>query len=190
MAIRPLDQQFEPDTVKWINKLIERLSNMRYPEGVSSYYAKDLQVCLEAGALLSSLHLAVTLTEVIVRSLVIAYAMETLGPDIRKVQPTVETRLEEQRYSGFPGLLDSLVENDHFDSEDAKNVKWIYDHVRIPILHGLPGRFSRQYDPGWGMISKLLRWPGPTGASDFERIIEQETIRIIDLLIEIFERNL
>jgi hypothetical protein len=62
--IRPLEDQFEAETVARIREAADRASARQMPDGVSRYYRSELVQLLEAGTLLGALHVAASLLEI------------------------------------------------------------------------------------------------------------------------------
>ncbi len=74
--IRGYEEQFDDEKVQIIRKLIENVNSLSFPAGVSRYYAVNLAICLEAGALLGALQVAASLLELYVREVVIDFASQ------------------------------------------------------------------------------------------------------------------
>lgn len=195
--IRKLDEQFESDTVKQIRSLIERLESIPFPEGASNYYAKELCYCLEAGALLASLHIAGALLEVTIRSLIVQRSMEAKSQrppeEDRQDIPTLEEELEERKDLSFYELCDTLVQHGFFDAEDAERAKDLYREVRIPIHHGLPIRYTRLHTGRVGRVTRLvLRIMGQEmmmSASAFEEAVLDTSLKKIKQVVRVLHRN-
>ena len=69
--IRGFEEQFEGKTVDDIRQLLARIDSFSFPSGVSRYYAVDLSLCLQAGALLGALQVVASLLEIFVREIVL-----------------------------------------------------------------------------------------------------------------------
>jgi hypothetical protein len=190
-GLRPIEKQFEPEKAQRIRKLMQRAETLRrtVPEGATSYYFAELCITLEAGSLLGSLHLAATTLELFVRALIIdrvssagtsgSTAMDTL---------TYQEQLEENRALGFGKMLDHLVSVGLFRSEDAERAKRYYQDVRTPLAHGLLERFICGR-PGESNLWRLFGPGGFTGASNFEKVIDDYALDHIEVAIGIIERN-
>lgn len=182
--VRPLEEQFNAETVKSIRSLIDRTCALNFPDGSSRYYAVELAHCLEAGVLLGSLHVAASLLELVVRGI----AIERLG---QATQEPIdwEHRLEEMRHLGFKKLVDHLVEADLFAEDDGNAAKKFYDAVRIPVHHGLPGRYVAVHDEIIAAMKPLLGFSMPTSSRDLEDVIERFAVSQIESVVGIIERN-
>ena len=182
--IRPLDQQFDVETARSIRALIDRIGRIELPDGSSRYYAVELGHCLEAGLLLGSLHVAASLLELVVRGTIV----ERLA--LAQTKPTDwEHRLEEMRHLGFPRLVDNLVDVGLFEKGDGDSAKDFYKAVRIPIHHGLPGRYVTHHDETAAFVKKLVGISMTTTARDFENVIEDFAVPQIETVVGIIERN-
>lgn len=182
--IRPLDQQFNVETVRSIRALIDRIERLDLPKGSSRYYAVELTHCLEAGLLLGSLHVAASLLELVVRG--------TIAERLALAQPKPtdwEYRLEEMRHLGFSKLIDHLVDAGLFEKADGDSAKDFYNTVRIPIHHGLPGRYVTCHNETMVFLKRLIGTSMPTSSHDLEDVIEDFAVPQIDSVVSIIERN-
>lgn len=84
-------------------------------------------------------------------------------------------------------LLTHLVDVGLFDPSDKELAEAFYRHVRVPILHGLTGRFVENcLEPAEGL--EALGISGAEGWT-FEETIEDQAISLVEGLISILERN-
>lgn len=183
MGIRTLDQQFGKRKADEVRALIGRFKALEYPEGVSRYYAVDLQTTLEAGALLGSLCVGSSLLEVVVRELVLQYAQSAARPSI-DLQPSLEAK----KNVGFCRVVDKLSEAGLIDGTCTDSAKEFYESTRIPILHGLPRRFTDSNAVGVSLA--IMRPPignEPVSSRDLEEVLEESAFKHIETLAEILE---
>lgn len=185
---RPLESQFEPESVKEIRKLISRINVLSLPPGSSRYYAVELMRCLENGLLLAGIHLAAALLELVVRALIAQRIDESrkasaFSADTR----SVERALEDKRDISFAGLVDALCKAGLFEQDDAEKAKDFYRSVRIPIHHGLPNRFYRGHTDEF--LADLWSF-GPLPGRQFEDVIEEHALKHIAAAVGIIERNI
>jgi len=191
---RTLKQQFAPEKVEEIHALIRRIDRLSLPGGSSRYYAVELSDCLQAGLLLASVHLAASLLELVVRGIVLERAGSAFPSGPRNpsdlARGSLEHRMEEMRNLGFAKMVDHLVEVGLFDSEDGQLAKALYRTVRIPLHHGLVGRFVKQHDPIYNTLEEFFGafWPTTT-SGNFEEVIEDSALPILDTVVGILERN-
>jgi hypothetical protein len=185
---RGFEEQFEGNTIIKIRELLQRIEslNINIPHGVSRYYRVDLSLCLEAGALLGALHVAASLLEITIREMVIEYAQEAL-PENKKIN--LQKELEEKRHLGFKSLVDELKAFELFDPKDADLAKQFYNDIRIPIHHGLSRRFVSKHNDFMGILEEASGGAYQTSMHDFERVIEEESLNLIETAIGIIERN-
>ena len=191
---RNFEQQFESQTVERVRTLLDRVSRLQVPKGVSRYYAVDLDLCLRGGALLGALHMAASLLEIVVREMVIEYATEAQSSEQRS-NVNLQRELEKKKDIGFKKLVEELRCAGLFDSKDAHEARQFYDAVRIPIHHGLPLRFveaNTDQIRETKLIGEIFGWDmrdAPAGMHDFEQAIEKRTLALIDTALGIIERN-
>lgn len=186
--IRGFEEQFEGETIQNVRDLLERIEAFSLPDGVSRYYAVDLSLCLQAGALLGALHVASSLLEIIVREMVIERASEAFS-DSHKIKGSLQKELEEKRKVGFKKLVDELATAGLFSKSDAEMAKQFYDDVRIPIHHGLPARFVNNNENFKSFLDDIFGFTSPTDMQDFERIIESNALTLVETAVGIIERN-
>jgi len=158
------------------------------PEGVSRYYAVDLSLCLQAGALLGALQIASSLLEIFVREIVIERASEAYS-DSQKLVGTLQKKLEEKRNVGFKQLVTELANSEVMSTEDAEIATKFYDDVRIPIHHGLPARFVRNTGSYQSFMESILGYTHQVNHRDFEEVIEENALALVDIAVGIIERN-
>lgn len=186
--IRGFEEQFEGETVKKIQDLLQRIEDFSLPKGVSRYYAIDLSLCLQAGALLGALHVASSLLEIVVREMVIERASEAVS-ESQKMKGSLQQELEEKRNVGFKQLVAELATAGLFSASDADLAKTFYDDVRIPVHHGLPARFVNNNENFKSFIDEIFGFAYPTGMRDFERVIESNALSLVETAVGIIERN-
>lgn len=186
--IRGFEEQFEGETVQSIRALLERIDTFALPDGVCRYYAVDLSLCLQAGALLGALHLASSLLEIIVREMVIERASEAYS-DSHKIKGSLQKELEEKRKVGFKQLVEELATAGLFSKSDSEMAKQFYDDVRIPIHHGLPARFVNNNENFRSILDEMFGFTFPTGMRDFEKVIESNALTLVETAVGIIERN-
>lgn len=189
--IRSLEQQFGQKHAAEIRKLADRARRLTVPQGSSRYFAVELAGCLEAGLLLAAGHVAASLLELAVRGIVLEHTSSALGRSNASgtgMEP-LERRLEEMRNLGFAQLVDQLREAGLFNPDDAELAKLSYQEVRIPIFHGLVGRYIEIHNPGLAAITQFLRAGPATDMSAFEEVVEPQALEYVGLVIGILERN-
>lgn len=186
--IRGFEEQFEEKTINDISKLLKRIKSFSLPTGVSRYYAVDLSLCLQAGALLGALQVASSLLEIFVREVVIERASEAYS-ESHKVVGALQKKLEEKKNVGFKQLVVELASSGEWSTADAEMAKQFYDDVRIPIHHGLPARFFHNIENYQSVMEALLGYTQQVTHRDFEKVIEENALALIDTAVGIIERN-
>jgi hypothetical protein len=123
--IRPLERQFEPDTVERIRALQRSLQSLPFEGRPARYLASEIVRCLEAGLLLAALQVALSLLELFFRDLLISIRFhqvsdgsDTLVGPWRKLDQISED-IEDGSRLDFYSILDELVESAVVDQEDA-----------------------------------------------------------------------
>ena len=186
--IRAYKKQFESEKVEKIDDIIKRIKRVKMPGSISKYYAHELVLCLQAGALLGSLCIASALLEIFVRELVIKYsALASSNSDLYKKEALLQKQLEEKRSLGFKQLTKALASYGLFLEDDAEQANEFYDSVRIPIHHGLPARFVEIHNDTIAILKEILTFP--ISMHEFEEVIEDRSLDLIEIAIGIIERN-
>lgn len=193
--IRDLEEQFEEETVERIRDLVEKLESVQFPAGASRIYAYELAYCLEAGALLASLHLAGSLLEISARHKILEMSIEAntnrTEKEIEKEEPTLEEKLEERKDLSFYDMCDALVEHAFWDPEDGKRAKEVYRSVRIPVHHGLPARFMKEHsDTTLLGLFRLSSGEMILSGGSFEESVHSNAIDIVEETAEVLDKNL
>ncbi|MDD2389514.1 MAG: hypothetical protein PHP23_07270 [Desulfobacterales bacterium] len=186
--IRGYEEQFKGKIVKQIQGLLCRINSIKLSQKVSRYYLVDLSLCLQAGALLGALHLSSTILELTIREMVIKLTTDAL-PKTNNNR-NIEKELEDKRHLGFSKLVEILESEGFFDSKDAELSLQFYKDVRIPLHHGLPRRFVSNHDDFlFDFHEKIFGGTYHTTMHDFERVIEEKSLSLIETAIGIIERN-
>lgn len=172
--IRPLEEQFNYEKVKQIRLLIEAFRELDIPSGAGTYFRYEIVRSLEAGLLLAAIELSASLLELVVRDLVAKLREKKEGP-LQKYGSYFSAfkrrlDLENDRRMMFLKLLDELESNAIITSENADPVRKFYKDVRIPLHHGLPGRYvsKSQQSPSDDLFAVMF-----TASDSFEDSIEQ-----------------
>lgn len=186
--IRGYEEQFEWNVVDNIRELIARIELLSFPSGVSRYYAVELSLCLQGGALLGALQVAASLLEIFVREIVIEQASEAYSESEKNIG-SLQEKLEQMKNIGFKKLVDELFSSGMWSRSDSELAKHFYDEVRIPIHHGLVARFVKNNVKYQSVIGDLFGYPKQIDHRDFEEIIEESALKLIDTALGIIERN-
>lgn len=143
---RPLEEQFEHETVERIRTLIATLNSLGDYEGAGRYYISEVKCCLECGLLLAALQVVASLLELFVRDLLIQHRMRTKTRDSNSSRHSTdlyERAVEENRQFTFGAIIRELQGQGVITVDDAESVRSFYKSVRVPLHHGLSRRYVR-----------------------------------------------
>lgn len=147
---RSLDEQFEAPKASKIRRIAEQFRSVANVGGGIRYFALEVVQCLQAGLLLSALHVASSLLELSVRKLLInrlfaeKRSSDDEGPMLNELLNDVEHEIEDREQLGFQAIVDKLKSLSVIEEEEAEKLKTFYSDVRIPIQHGITRRFVRE----------------------------------------------
>jgi hypothetical protein len=143
--LRPLEQQFEAETVARIHLLIAAIQALDVPYGPCRYYLSEIARSLDAGLFLAAVELSASLLELVARMLLIRIQEYDANPQTRNdPYPGLLRRqisIEYDRHMMFPQILNELESHDVIAAEDAAELRKFYNETRIPLHHGLSGRY-------------------------------------------------
>jgi len=186
--IRGFEEQFEKETKNKIRQLLKRINSFSLPAGVSRYYAVDLSLCLQAGALLGALQIASSLLEVFVREIVIELISEAFS-DNNKVVGKLQRELEEKKHIDFKKLIKELEKSEVISKDDASIATQFYDDVRIPIHHGLPARFVGKPSEARLFMDSIQGLTHQVTNRELEEVIEENALNLVGVAVGLIERN-
>ena len=178
MLLRPLEKQFEAQTVKKIREQIESFRKLNLPYGPCHYYVFEIMRALEAGLLLAAIELSASLLELSLRELVFinreksAIPNNEFGPFLGQSARRLD--LEYERKVMFTQLVDELESTGFASPSDTEPIKKFYKQTRIPIHHGLPGRYAAKSKecPSGDFFSVLFS----TNIHSFEDALEKSAL--------------
>ena len=184
MLLRPLEKQFEAQTVKKIREQIESFRKLNLPHGPCHYYAFEIMRALEAGLLLAAIELTASLLELSLRDLVFlnreknAIPNHEFGPIFGQSARRLD--LEYERNVMFTQLIDEIESAGLASSNDTEPIKKFYKETRIPIHHGLPGRYVAKSKecPSGDFFSVLFS----TEIHSFEDALEKSALDDLSLV--------
>ena len=139
---RSIEEQFEPDIALKLRLLQTRLEAVRTTGEASDYFIFEALSCLDRGLLLAALQLITAALELRAREILIQNTIADL-PDRRGPAHRIEISVEEDRGYLFYGVLAALEARGVISVEDRCKLKRIYQDIRIPLHHGIVGRYSR-----------------------------------------------
>jgi hypothetical protein len=136
--------------------------------------------------LLATLQLVTAALELRARELLIQYAIVDAKPPARReVADQIQISIEENRGYLFYGILSALETLGLIGMAERCQLKQIYQEIRIPVHHGIVGRYSRRQsleddDPVAAEILDALwaayRGHHTTSETDMESIVENHAV--------------
>ena len=186
--IRPLEEQFERDTVRRIRTLINAFEEIDLPSGPVRYMASEVRRCLEAGLLLAAVQVSAALFERFVRKLVI---LERVKDQPRRASTSLadlldraENEIEADRHLNVPHLIDELEQLTLLDDADAAAARAYYRDVAIPLQHALTGRYIRaQHVDGRKSVQDELGLSHCVQFFEFENTIEDHALEHLGVVV-------
>lgn len=191
--IRPLEKQFNKQTVRRIRKVQFRLQEIALLDGANNTYASELINTLEAGLLLSSVHITATFLESFARDLLLfSYVNELTDKRKRisarrKLLGLVEQELEEGKKPqwSFSNIMNKLVERKVITEAKALLLRQYYKDVRIPLHHGLSRRVINIEDDFFeAVFARIGR------SKQLESWIKEESLSIIEEIVLFMHENI
>jgi hypothetical protein len=147
MSLRTIDEQFEPDAVNLLRGFICRLEAIRGTNEASDYFVFETISCIKGGLVLASMQIAAAALELRAREILIQNSSLDSADD--EAAPfRLEIKTEEDRDLGFYGILGALERKKIISAADNQTLKDIYKNIRIPLHHGIVGRYYRSRDDG------------------------------------------
>ena len=152
----------------------------------SDYFIFEAVSCLDRGLLLATLQLVTAALELRARELLIQYAIAAAEPPARReVADQIQISIEQNRVYLFCGILSALEERGLIDVDERCQLKRIYQEIRIPLHHGIVGRYSRRgsADDDDSVVDSVLDalWAGyrghhTTSETDMESLVENYAV--------------
>jgi len=183
---RSIEEQFEPDVALKLRLLEGRLEAVRTTGRASDYFIFEAVSSLDRGLLLATLQLVTAALELRARELLIQYAIAAAEPPARReVADQIQISIEQNRVYLFCGILSALEERGLIDVDERCQLKRIYQEIRIPLHHGIVGRYSRRgsADDDDSVVDSVLDalWAGyrghhTTSETDMESLVENYAV--------------
>src|SRR5438876_6156431 len=183
---RSIEEQFQPDVALKLRLLEGRLEAVRTTGRASDYFIFEAVSCLDRGLLLATLQLVTAALELRARELLIQYAIAAAEPPARReVADQIQISIEQNRVYLFCGILSALEERGLIDVDERCQLKRIYQEIRIPLHHGIVGRYSRRgsADDDDSVVDSVLDalWAGyrghhTTSETDMESLVENYAV--------------
>uniref|UniRef100_UPI00131A5B7C hypothetical protein n=1 Tax=Salinibacter altiplanensis TaxID=1803181 RepID=UPI00131A5B7C len=128
---RPLDEQFEGPRAAQIRRLARSFRSIENIGDGIRYFAVELARCLEAGLLLSALHVASSLLELMVRKLVVEHriAEEDKPENPFELMNELEYKVEDEKKLSFKSMINELESSSLVNAEEAEALKRFYSEV-------------------------------------------------------------
>ncbi len=188
---RSIEEQFEPDVAWKLRDFQRRLEIVRTTGEASDYFIWEALSCLDRGLLLATLQLATATLELRAREILIQHTIAGLS-DREGPAHHIEISVEEDRGYLFGGILVALETRGAISAEDHQKLKHIYQQIRIPLHHGIVGRYLRSHKEGgdewildalWGNRQVHLT----TSETEMESVIERYGVDDLDHVISALE---
>jgi hypothetical protein len=148
MKVRPLEAQFNKVTITRIRALQARVSAIQTQCVAPRYLTVEIGRCLEAGLLLAALQVSCSVWEFTVRIALVkaraAHAGSASGADQARDSSNLLTAAEDHRQLTFSPMVSELASNGVLSNAEAKVMQDLYRDVRIPLHHGIVGRYVRE----------------------------------------------
>jgi len=184
--LRTLEKQFEPDKAKRIRRFQRRLEILRTTGEASDYFLLEAIYCLEVGLILAALQIATATLELLARQILIHQSIIGLN-DHEGSAFRIETKFEkEDKQNIFYGILNALTTQKIINADERKQLDKIYREIRIPLHHGIVGRYSRSREKDSLTLDILFgdsKVHLTTGQSGFEKVIDKFGLDDIDHVI-------
>jgi hypothetical protein len=175
VKLRTIEKQFEPGKARMMRSFQSRLKILRTTGEASDYFLLEAIYCLEAGLVLAALQIATAALELLARQILIQQTIVGLK-DRKGSAYRIETKFEEDKGYVFYGILNVLNAREIINDEERKQLKKIYQEIRIPLHHGIVGRYSRSREGGSLTLDILFgdsQIHLTTGQSGFEGAIDK-----------------
>jgi hypothetical protein len=186
VRIRSLEAQFSTDTVAQLRAIQQRVAQLETLRVIPRYVTVEIARCLEAGLLLAAIQVACSAWELVVRLAVVAARSGTVTtasqPDRARLASELLTAAEEdQRLTLFP-MVNELVRYQVLTNEDAVAMQSLYRSVRIPLHHGIVGRYIRQRSDV--TISEIMGNSPALSGREFEEQLESHAVSELDRIFD------
>ena len=178
--LRPLRDQFESETVDRIQTIQARVRGVKSDSHVIRYLHVELANALEAGLLVCAVVVARVCLEVGVRDLLVAQRSRKIGIETRAQRKKLERSVEESRNLMFVPMISELTRAEVLSRVEADRLCGVYKDIRIPLSHGLTGRYVRQRNG----TRRFLEDVGLASDREFENLIEASSLDEIEELVE------
>lgn len=186
MKLRPLEEQFTGSRLGRIRRLQTELKELIYGDGAAKLYVNELVNSLEGGLLLAAIHLTGSLLELFVRDLLL-YNIKHTQLSSKSIDD-LESILEDSKPEwSFNKILEELEKLNVLHANDVKNMNEFYKKVRIPIMHGITGRFVRgqrvdDFSKEKDIFDKLFN-SRESRNHRLEEKLEDESIELMELAV-------
>jgi hypothetical protein len=175
VKLRTIEKQFKPNKAKKIRSFQRRLGVLRTTGEASDYFFLEAIYCLEAGLVLAALQIATAALELLARQILIQQTIVGLN-DRKGSAYRIETKFEEDKGYAFYGILNALNARKIINDDEREQLKNIYLNTRIPLHHGIVGRYSRLREKDSLTLNILFddsQVHLTTGQSGFEKAIDK-----------------
>lgn len=192
MRVRPLDEQFGNEIVLRLRAIQRRVLELQDLGILQRYVAVEIAQCLEAGLLIAGLQVACSALEFAVRLAVVKDRdkQATGIPDADRAifSSALLTKAEDDPQLTFGRMLAELVNHYVLTMEEKDHMQNIYRVVRIPVQHGILGRYVRErFDPSARWLLELSSFNPAQDSHAIEEQIEKHAMDEIEELLSQIE---
>lgn len=195
MPVRPLNEQIGDDNASRIRLLAEVARALRVSGRASNYYLRELADCLTSGLFLASIHLAVSLSEIHVRDLLVYFtaAQHASGDQAkwRDALHNAEKEIEGVKKPGlsFSEMLKRLVAEKVVSKADEEMLIGFYKAIRNPIQHGLSRRLVHgDGNEDWAFLASLLESP-ERRADKLDEFVTHQAVEVATFIVNFIARR-
>jgi hypothetical protein len=146
----------------------------------------EITRCVEAGLLLASAQVTCSAWEHVVRRAVVkARAIRTNASseqDRSRLESELLATAEDERNLTLPSMLEELVREHILTSSEATTMQGLYRRVRIPLHHGIIGRYVRSRSDT--TMSELLGISSSLDSHSFEEQLETNAVTELEEILD------
>ena len=187
IKIRKLEKQFECSMVEKIRNIQVQLNSIKTKNEVMHYFVFEIMRTLESGLLLSSLQIACSFLEYLIRYMVITnrVSSEKLNPNYTDIEVEYEItkQVEDIQKLSFTKMINELVQKGIITSNENTKLETLYQRIRIPVHHAIIGRYVNSYDEN-KLINEIFC---TINERDFENTIENYSISELETICSFYK---
>lgn len=172
-----------------VNALTERLRDLEIRFHVSRRFVLEIEKCLHHGQILAALSVGLTCIEILLRESLVKHRF---GSRRNSHQPSVHAQFyeqlrnaEEDKHLSVPKMIEELKSNRVLSEHEATGIKNVYERLRIPLHHGIVGRYVRERScPVLRPVVEAEGFALFSDPGDFESLIENQGLEELGEVID------